>query len=234
MAAVDTANEIAGHALTVAIVAGVIALAAAAFSAWQAYTAHKVRMADNHRALVEWEPATWPSPEVVEIKSKGPDTAWEVWARLTLNGEVVEVREDIIHEGDSLKFSVPALAESWDLHRRLAVRGDEPWVDVTAFYWGVVITWKSRYGRSDGARPEGSMRRRIRYSQEPDLPDELSPGHPASFLLVAPCDSQWAARSRPRVGSKLPWSAVRIVGALSQELRRPRAELEQFPPPTKS
>lgn len=92
MTAADTANQIAGISLAVAILAVIIALAAAGFAAWQASTAPWTRLADNEGTVVDWAPAEWTAAEFVVIRSNGADIAWRVRARLTVKARASEQR----------------------------------------------------------------------------------------------------------------------------------------------
>jgi len=167
MNSADMANWIAGWALAVSILASVIALIAAGFTGWQAITAHRSRKAETERGLVEWETATWPEATFVEIRSKGPDDAWKVWARLTADGHSVTCKSKRVRPGEVLRFEVPSLAVAWEVHGLLSIHEGEQWDDVSAFQWGALITWRSRYGRPSAARPDGMMVRKVRANRGP-------------------------------------------------------------------
>lgn len=150
--------SVAGWALLVSALATLIALVAAAFSGWQALTAHRTRMADNERALVDWQPASWPEAGIVEIRSNGPDDALNVWARLTVRNIPVEVKVPRIRKGEALRFEVPQVASLWQAPDSAFTFGTVTNV-TNAFTWGAVITWRSRWGRPGEARPGGAVQR---------------------------------------------------------------------------
>jgi hypothetical protein len=156
----------------------VIAFLAAAFTGWQAIIAHRSRVSSTERALVEWEPPEWPEPEVIEIRSKGPDEARRVWARLTVKGESVEVRARRVRQGQALRFTMPGLGVEWELHALLEPRGGEDWDWSGAFGYGGVITWRSRYGRQGEDRLNGIVRRKVRTNRGHDPFDKSASGMP--------------------------------------------------------
>lgn len=167
MTTADTANQIAGISLAVAIVAVIIALAAAGFAAWHALTAHWARLGDNEGTLVEWAPAEWVGPDAVVIRSNGPDVAWRVWARLTVGGHPSEQRASRLTSGDALQFEISGQQESWDWHARQEPDNGESFNELSAFSYGGLLTWRNRYGRRFSQPIEGYMRRKVRLDPEP-------------------------------------------------------------------
>lgn len=170
--------DTADIALLIASAAALISLVAAIFSGWQAYGADQTRKSENERGLVEWEPATWPEPEVVELRSMGPDDAREVWARMTIKGRTVEEKAKHIRKGDVLRFTFPELSADWQTFELLRAGHGEQWRDLSVFEWGAVTTWQSRYGKPAEHRQSGVMRMQVR--ADPELPrlGDPSPGMP--------------------------------------------------------
>jgi hypothetical protein len=141
----------------------VVAILAAVFTGWQAWTAHRSRRADADLSLVEWEPAEWPSEETIEVRSKGPDDALRVWARITVDGLSVEAKARRIRQGDALRFTVPNLGGYWLHHLSLAPAAGAAQIETAAFQYGLVIRWRTRYGKFEVMRWHGPMMRAIRH-----------------------------------------------------------------------
>lgn len=167
MGAAETANAIAGWALGVAIVAVVVAVLAGVFTAWQAITAHMARRADNEGSLVEWAPVEWVAAEAVDIRSNGPDIAYRVWARVNIDGGRYECNARRMMPGDSLHFEIDGQEALWSWFEDQSPRRGEQTISSTAFYYGGLITWHSRYGRRFSLPLEGSISRRLRFNADP-------------------------------------------------------------------
>ncbi|WP_104178409.1 hypothetical protein [Cryobacterium sp. Y50] len=149
-------------ALIVATSAAVIALFATAFSGWQAIIARNSQKTANERCLVEWESASWPEPGIVELRSKGPDDARRVWARITIDGRSVEQGARRIRQGQALRFLYSELAVAWEVDDLLRAGQGGEFNNAMSVSWGAVITWQSRYGRPREERASGILRRRER------------------------------------------------------------------------
>jgi hypothetical protein len=176
VSAAETANAIAGWALSVSIGAAVVALIAAGFAGWQAITAHRSRLAENEGTVVEWQPAEWISADTVLIASDGPDDARKVWGRLNIDHRKYIARASRVRPGGSLKFSITGWQSSWDWGVRNRPEDGEQWTRTTAFSYGGLIVWRNRYGRRFSVPLQSSITRVVRTDSEPyprDAPEGL-------------------------------------------------------------
>ncbi|HEY4226030.1 MAG TPA: hypothetical protein VGM70_09470 [Pseudolysinimonas sp.] len=160
-----------GDGVLLAWVAIAVALAAAGFTFWQAFTAHRNRLSANERTLVEWAPGDWVEPLVVEVASKGPDEARDVWAVMTIQNREIEVKLPRVRRGDTLRFPLPEASgaeKMWNEAADRAPRPGEIFDELSMFSYGLRIAWHSPLGRPDDVRATGDIRRRVASRERPD------------------------------------------------------------------
>jgi hypothetical protein len=147
---------------TVAWVALGVAVVAAAFSGWQAWISHRARRSAADDALIEWEPAEWIDADTIELRSKGPDDAFRVWGRITIDGKPIEGRARRIRQGEALRFTVPHLGGYW-LHLLSLHPGSVgTQYETAAFHYGLLVRFRTRLGNSGVYRWDGPMMHKFR------------------------------------------------------------------------
>jgi len=166
----------------IAWLALVVAVAAAGFSGWQAWTANRNRRTANERALVEWAHGKWVEPEVIEVRSNGPDEAREVWARMTVAYRDIEVTAARVRRGDVLRFKLPEgskVREMWDqLEARKPLDDGHDWSVVEVFSYGLRLTWHSPLGTPSSANMTGQITRRVANERPDYLSGSWAPTNP--------------------------------------------------------
>lgn len=135
-----------------------------------------------------------------------------------------------IRQGEALRFTMPNLGGYWLHHLSLAPAAGAAQIETAAFYYGLVIRWRSRLGKSDVMRGHGPMMRTIRHEPPQiiwlgDVYASRTTRHFGHFQRGGPASSGIAigARHRSKFGVAL-WPAANAI-EISRRLFRYRSQV---------